>query len=206
MKKILLLVILSPLLTEVKTDDQLWYGIQIDKSLKNLGIEISKENRLKDDYNNIHKSLTELSISYKIHNYLKPSAQVRNIQYNDKFKSRIGLSNKAVFSQKKIKYGIKTKLQKDFLNNKTPENLVIRNKFSIEYKFLDFFEPYLSYELFHELINNNLNFEKYRVSIGTKYDISTISSLKLFYCYSGNFDKDDFEIINIIGTNYEISF
>ena len=85
MKKILLLVILSPLLTEVKTDDQLWYGIQIDKSLKNLGIEISKENRLKDDYNNIHKSITELSISYKIHNYLKLSAQVRNIQYNDKY-------------------------------------------------------------------------------------------------------------------------
>ena len=206
MKNLIFLIIFSSIFAEVKTDDQLWYGIQFDKAINNFEFEISQENRFENNFEKFHKSLTEFSISYKLFNIFKLSTQFRNIQYDDKFKSRIGFSNKMGYSISKFDFGFKSKLQKDYLNNKTPENLVFRNKFSIEYEFSLFLEPYISHEIFHQFIDSNLNFEKYRITSGIKYDISPNTSMKIFYCYNGSFDNEDFELKNIIGINYEFSF
>lgn len=96
-------------------------------------------------------------------------------------------------------------MQKDYINNETPEELVLRNKFSIEYDFLPFLDPYISHEFFHNFTDKKLNFEKYRTSLGIEYDTSNLFSIKLYYTYNGEFDEDEFEIKNIIGMKYEIS-
>jgi hypothetical protein len=116
------------------------------------------------------------------------------------------MSNKISTNFKKIEFSIKAKLQKDYLNNITPEELVLRNKLSIEYSYLPFFTTYISYELFHQLIQSKLEFEKYRYSIGIEYDISKLTSLKLFYSYNRKLNKNSFEVTNIIGLNYEFLF
>lgn len=189
-----------------KNDSQLWYSFEIGKSINNFDIELTKEYRFKDDYELFHKSLTEISFSYKTFQHFKFSTFYRYISYNDKFKSRAGISNKMNFNLKEIEFSFKSKLQKDFLNNIFPEEFVFRNKLSIEYAYLPFFTPYISYESFHQFIKKNWDFEKYRSSFGIEYRISKITSLKLFYTYNGEFDKNSFEITNIIGLNYEFSF
>ena len=203
-----LFLFLFPLVSTIfalEVDDALWTEIEIGKSIKNYSIDISHELRYIENYNELQKSNSEISFSYKALNSTKITCYYRYSEYSDKFKSRLGVANKYNIDFSKIELDWIVKFQKDFENNKIPEELIFRNKFLLEFEYLSFLSPYLSYETFHQLISKDIRFEKYRISSGIKYKITKDTTIKLFYIYSGKFEDNEFEITNITGLKYEIT-
>ena len=85
---IILICISSSFLLAEKNDDELWSAVDVGKSINNFDLNFSYQHRYKDDYEELKKTLAEISVSYKLSQNSKLSASYRHIQYEDEFKSR----------------------------------------------------------------------------------------------------------------------
>ena len=83
-------------------DDELWTGMELKKKITSkIKLEFGQQIRLKDHWSLVHKTLTDLSLSYKILPFVEFSGGYRYNVYEDKEKSRINFDIKIDFN---IKY------------------------------------------------------------------------------------------------------
>ena len=121
--------------------------------------------------------------------------------YEDKIKQRFGIGCSYKYSFKPMSLKYRTRFQRTFEKNKTPENL-IRNKCTIEYKLDKNLEPYISSELFH-FYNEPVQLDEYRLSFGLTVDIMKKNSIKIFYIFKKeDLTKSDPYEVNVFGLAY----
>jgi len=161
---------------------------------------------LKDQLSTFNQTFSEVSLSYKVFDGLKIDIPYRYAIFEDKIKQRLSFSGSYKYSFKPISLKYRTKFQRTYEKEKTPEDL-IRNKFTFEYKLSKKIEPYVSGELFHLFNTDNDQFDEYRVSFGFAVDLPRKKSIKIFYTYKKeDITKSSPDEINVFGVAYNFKW
>ena len=184
-------------------DNQSWTSIGFETKLPySLKLEFEQELRLKDQLSTFNQTFSEVSLSYKVFDGLKIDIPYRYAIFEDKIKQRLSFSGSYKYSFKPISLKYRTKFQRTYEKEKTPEDL-IRNKFTFEYKLSKKIEPYVSGELFHLFNTDNDQLDEYRVSFGFAIDLPRKNSIKIFYMYKKeDIIKSSPDEINVFGLAY----
>ena len=90
--------------------------------------------------------------------------------------------------------------------NEEPEDIVVRNKLSFEFPCSKQSRPYVFYEIFHIIEDESFSYNQFRFGLGIKYEFIKNQSIKFFYTYEKNFEKEVIENTNIWGLKYGYSF
>ena len=184
-------------------DNESWTSIGFETKLPySLNLEFEQGLRLKEQLSTFKQTFSEASLSYKIFDGLRIFIPFRYAIFEDKIKQRLSFSGSYKYSFKPISLKYRTKFQRTYEKEKTPEDL-IRNKFTIEYKLGKKIEPYVSGELFHLYNTDNDQLDEYRVSFGFAIDLPRKNSIKIFYMYKKeDIIKSSPDEINVFGLAY----
>jgi len=203
----LFIIILSlSLIYSKSNDNELWTGIELKKKITSkLKLELGQQIRMKDNWSQFHKTLTDLSLSYKIVPNIEFSGGYRYLVYNDKEKHRFNFDSKIDLNTKyspSLRFRLEQKTELD----EEPDDIVARNKVSFEYPLSKQSTPYISYEIFHILVNESFLYNQFRLGFGVKYEFIKKQSIKLFYTYEKNLEKINDIDTHIWGLKYGYTF
>ncbi len=175
--------------SEVNRDNELWLGLQIDKSInKKWTASFNTNHRRNNNFGLYKLNYYQFTIEREIIEDLKLSAAYRFIG-----KPQNKVNSGRLFSdlnyKKKIKpfsLGLRLRFQYDSEN---PElfnagEYLLREKIQLDYKRKKKSKlgVYTGTEFFLQ-INNNWKLEKYRIYAGIKYDLSKRQKINLKYIY-----------------------
>jgi len=202
------LLFISFLLSEIVEDDETWGSIEINKSLPhNIELELEQQFRSDDNFQNIYKMITDMSLSYPLFSFVDISGKFRFIFMDDKKEKRYGISIKVDPFNKFYIPSYKIKFQQDYNHVDEPENMVVRNKFTFSFPKMNSFKPYIYYESYHTDEDEIFEYDKFRLSTGVDYTINSFYSVEFFYIYKGNIkEKRIDEVTNIMGLKFEYTF
>ena len=89
------LLFLSFLSSKIVEDDESWGSIEINKSLPHkIDLELEQQFRSDDNFQNIYKMFTDVSLSYPLHLFVDISGKFRFILADDEKEKRYGISIK----------------------------------------------------------------------------------------------------------------
>lgn len=193
--------------SQVISDAKFWTGISVSKKIDDFKFAISEEYRRSENFSQTDKIFTELDASYQFFKDFTAGItyrfnQDRNIEqggfdFNHRFNFDLGYEYKI----SDIELSLRTRYQ---VGKDTYESSKLnRNKLAIKYKFNEKLDPYLSYELFYQF-NDVRAFNRYRIELGTKFELNKKSSLKFGYLYENKFNRKNLEHNHIYFVNYSI--
>ena len=225
MKKIRILLFLLSVLFTTSTFAQngpsTWFELEFSKKIvKNLKVEFNPELRLHGGFE-MDTYILEGGLSYKLHKYLTLAGYYRyENEYNYREKRQIyewEPSNRFAFDARSgfalnrfdFKFRIRYTNGSDFDQTTDDKTSYFRYRAKIDYNIKDSkLTPYLSVEVFHDLILKDL--DKIRYTSGLTYSINKKNEIGLFYRLqdyiepAGTLTKN--ESINIVGIGYSLSF
>lgn len=199
-----------------------WNTIGLKYKLnKKWSFGLEEQLRLKEDISVIDEFFTQMTASYKILKNFKLGAGVRYIRENDNQGNIQGYENHfrfnldAIYKHKLDRFSLGYRLRyqnKNELGVSSDEgdyaNQNIRLKTSIKYNVKNWsLDPKFSAEIFNRFQEGKDNgFNKYRVTLGTDYEIKNFGEIGLFYRFEKELNVDVPEKTNIIGLKYTYTF
>ena len=195
----------SEIITE---EDEAWGSIEINKLLPHkIELELEQQFRSDDNFQNIYKMFTDVSVSYPLHSFVDISGKFRFILVDDEKEKRYGISIKVNPFDKFYIPSYKIKIQQDYNPDNEPEEMVVRNKFTISFPKLNSFKPNIYYESYHTYEDEGFEYDKFRLSAGVDYIINSYYSVEFFYIYKGKIKEEKIdEVTNIMGLKFEYTF
>ena len=184
-------------------DNESWTSIGFERRLPySLKLEFEQELKLADQASTFKQTFSEVSLSYKIFGGLRIQVPYRHSTFKGGTKQRLSFGGSYKHSFKPIVLKYRTRFQRTFEKNETPEDL-IRNKCTIAYKFHKILEPYISSELSHSYDEDPVQLDEYRMSFGLTVDINKKNSMKIFYIFKKeDLTESDPGVINVFGLAY----
>ena len=196
-----------------------WSTVALEyKFNKKLSFSLEEQVRLKENISQIDEYFTEISTEYDLTKnfsigagarYIKENDNVGNIQgYEDHFRFQLDAAYKHKIDQFSLKYRLRYQ-NKNELGVGTSDgdyaNQHIRFKTSVGYNIKGWkLDPEFSAELFNHFEKNETNgFDKYRLSIGTDYDLKKYGKLNLYYQFEKELNTSNPSILNVIGLKYK---
>ena len=191
----------------VVEEDEVWGSVEINKLLPHkIELELEQQFRSDDNFQNIYKMFTDVSLSYPLHLFVDIAGKFRLILADDEKEKRYGINIKVDPFDKFYIPSYKIKIQQDYNNNDEPENVVVRNKFTFTFPKWSSFKPNIYYESYHTDEDDGYEYDKFKLSIGVDYTINSEYSFELFYIYKYEFKKKNDEVTNIMGLKFEYTF
>ena len=188
-------------------EDEAWGSIEINKSLPHkIQLELEQQFRSDDNFQNIYKMFTDVSLSYPLHSFVDISGKFRFILADDDKEKRYGISIKVDPFDEFYIPSYKIKIQQDYNHDDEPENMVIRNKFTFNFPRVCSFKPHIYYESYHADEDKGFEYDKYRLSTGIDLTLNSEYSFELFYIYKYEFKKKNDEVTNIMGLKFEYTY
>ena len=189
------------------SDAHLWTGVSVSKKHEDFKFSVSQEYRRFENFSQTKKMFTELEVDYKVMKGFHFSAtyrfnQDRNHEYGGfDFNHRFNFDLSYEYDINDIELSIRSRYQ---LGKEIYEtDKLVRNKLSCKYKLNDEFAPYISTELFYQF-NDVRAFNRYRIELGSKFNINKNNSIKFGYLYENKFNRTDLERNHIYFVNYSI--
>ena len=199
-------------------DWESWNSIGIKYKLnKKWTFELEEHLRLKENISEIDKYFTELGAKYNITKQFKVGAAARYITKNDNTGNIQGYDDffrfhlEAIYKHKiqDFSFGYRLRYQnKNELGVSASEgdyaNQHLRFKASVAYNIKNWkLDPEVSAELFNHFEKGETNgFDKYRVTIGTEYNMKKYGKVNLYYRYKKQLNETFPETKNIVGLKY----
>ena len=215
-----LLIILSSFLTLsvfAQTDPSTWIELGFSKKvIKNLKVEFNPELRLFGNFK-MDTYILEGGLSYKLHKYLTIACYYRYENAWDYKKKtgaykgqiaskRIAFDAKSGFELKRFDFQFRLRYTNgaDFDQTTDDKASYFRYRAKIDYDMKGSkFIPYVSVEVFHDLILDNV--DKIRYTGGLNYPINEHHEIGLFYRLQ-DYSEIDKASTNIIGIGYNLKF
>ena len=215
-----LLLILSVFLTLsvfAQTDPSTWIELGFSKKVaKNLKVEFNPELRLFGDFK-MDTYILEGGLSYKLHKYLTIAGYYRYENewdykkktgaYKEQVASnRIAFDAKSGFELKRFDFQFRLRYTNgaDFDQTTDDKASFFRYRAKIDYDMKGSkFIPYVSVEVFHDLILDNV--DKIRYTGGLNYPVNDHHELGLFYRLQ-DYSEGGKVSTNIIGIGYNLKF
>ncbi len=199
-----------------------WLELAFSKKIvNNLKVEFNPELRLHGGFE-MDTYILEGGLSYKLHKYLMLAGYYR---YENEYNYRNELqiyewvpSNRFAFDAKSgfdikrfdVKFRVRYTNGSDFDQNPDSKTSYFRYRAKIDYDIKGSkIIPFVSLEVFHDLIENDL--DKMRYTTGLAYPINKNNEIGLLYRLQDYIEPtgnilDKKESINIIGIGYSLSF
>lgn len=206
----LLSLLYTPAMAQDSTtvqDFELWTGVNLKKSFldNKMRLGVSQEFRFEDNATSINNFFTEAELGYKFFKGFRVDVGYRFVRNNrnsgyrseGRFFSDVNYKHK----MDRLKFGYRFRFQnQNVLGADAIDDDVInkyRFRFKAEYNIPNWkFDPYFSGELFFSQTTNRINyvptiteeervsgFEKYRLTVGTSYDVMKKINVGAFYRY-----------------------
>ncbi|SFS38752.1 DUF2490 domain-containing protein [Lutibacter maritimus] len=199
-----------------------WTAIELEyKFNKKLSFGLEEQLRLKENISQIDEYFTEISTEYDLTKNFSIGAGARFIKENDNegkiqgnenhFRFQLDAAYKHKIDQFSLKYRFRYQ-NKNELGISASEgdyaNQHIRLKTSIGYNIKKWkLDPEFSAELFNHFKKNEENgFDKFRLSIGTDYDLKKYGKINLYYQFEKELNTSNPSILNVIGLKYKYTF
>ena len=195
-----------------------WSAINLKYKLnKKWSFDLEEQLRLKENISEISNYFTELNTTYSVSKKFKLGAGVRYIKKNDNigntqgyknyFRFHLDASYKHKINDFKLKYRLRYQ-NKNKLGVDDYDNQHIRFKTALGYNFKNWkLDPKFSAEIFNHIEKGEENgFDKYRLTLGTKYKFKNMGSIDLFYRIEKELNKTIPKTTNIIGLKYSYTF
>lgn len=209
---------LSNAQSQSETDWDSWNTIGIEFKLnKKWSFGLEEQFRLKENFSETDEFFTQLSADYELFNNFKLGAGFRYIRqndntgkiqgYEDHFRFQFDATYKHKINRFIIGYRIRYQ-NKNELGVSSDEgdyaNQNIRFKTSVEYNFKKWsFDPKFSAEIFNRFQEGQDNgFNKYRLTLGTDYDIKNIGKVGVYYRFEKELNLDVPDTANILGLSF----
>jgi len=192
----------------IAEEDEVWGSMEINKSLPyKIELELEQQFRSNDNFQNIYKTFTDVSLSYPLYSFVDIAGKFRFILVDDEEEKRYGISIKVNPFNKFYMPSYKIKIQQDYNPDNEPEEMVVRNKFTFTFPKLNSFKPNIYYESYHTNEDEKFEYDKFRLSAGVDYIINSYYSVEFFYIYKGKIKEEKIdEVTNIMGLKFEYTF
>ena len=186
-------------------DFELWTGVNLKKDILNnkMRLGLTQEFRFEDNATSINNFFTEAELGYKLFKGFRVDLGYRFVRNNrnsgyrseGRFFSDINYKHK--FNRWKLGYRFRFQNQSALGTDATDDDVInkYRLRFKLNYNIKNWkLDPYFSAEGFFTQTTNRINyvtaiteeervsgFEKYRLTIGTSYDITKQLNVGAFY-------------------------
>ncbi len=196
-----------------------WTTIGLEYKLnKKFSFQFEEQVRLKENISQIDEYFTEISTEYDLTKHFSIGAGARyirendnkgNIQgYEDHFRFQADATYKHKIDQFSLKYRLRYQNKNELGISKSEgdyANQHVRFKTSIGYNIKGWkLDPEFSAEIFNHFEENETNgFDKYRLSIGTDYDLKKYGKINLYYQFEKELNNSNPSTLNVIGLKYK---
>ncbi len=164
---------------------------------------VMQDLRSKDDNSTLKKSLTELSMSYKINKSFGLGTDFRYSVYPDKISDRTGVYVTTRIKTGPFTHSYRLKYQREDVNGHDLEER-IRHKYGLAYKWNWGLKPFLEYEAFTDPQEPQWAIAKHRINLGASKKLSKTNSLKVYYRIQDEMDDDEVDRIKMIGLRFDV--
>lgn len=214
----LILIVFSTFISFAQEEDlndwESWNAVGLKYKLnKKWSFELEENLRLKENISEIDKYFTQLGASYKINKHFKVGAAARYISENDNTGKVQGYENyfryhlEVIYDHKINDFSFEYRLRyqnKNELGVDDYANQHLRLKAAITYNIPHWkLDPEISAEIFNHIENGDDDgFDRYRLTIGSTYDMKDYGKIKFYYRYKKQLNEEFPETKNIIGLKY----
>ncbi len=192
------------------TKVEYWESFGIDIKISDtFKLYLEKQLRYEDRFSDLRADIMEGGVRVKLIGPLYTRVNYRYTIQREKKKFRF--DGNLIYSfkfKKKIKIGLRTKIQKEYLDDGVfiINSLEFRNRVIVSYKINKKFTPYIGGELFLGLGENAGVLDKIRLSTGIEWDIKKRFRMKAFYHLQKDIIKDVNQSSNVFGIKFNYSF
>ncbi len=175
-------------------------------------ITLRQDMRLHNDWSSLNQTFNEFSLGFKANDNLSFGAKYRLGQRESTFspthidqRYSIEMTLEQEFSDLEIAWRSRTQFRYRDLgrreNSYIPKNYW-RNKFTISYRLNKRIKPFASYESFNEFSYDTKQYNKYRLSFGTRVRFNKSNSLRISYIFQNSINTDLPLLENILSLSY----
>lgn len=214
----LILIVFSTFISFAQEEDlndwESWNAVGLKYKLnKKWSFELEENLRLKENISEIDKYFTQLGANYKINKHFKVGAAARYISENDNTGKVQGYENyfryhlEVLYDHKINDFSFEYRLRyqnKNELGVDDYANQHLRLKAAVTYNIPHWkLDPEISAEIFNHIENGDDDgFDRYRLTIGSTYDMKDYGKIKFYYRYKKQLNEEFPETKNIIGLKY----
>jgi len=210
-KRLIYILLFLPFINnaQVVSDAKLWTGISISKKVKDFEFSFAQELRFDENAAHLGKVFSEVGAEYKLTKGFYAGLNYRfnrnNNYANETFEllHRIdfGLSYKKKIN--KFRVSLRTKFQTKSASVNENNPTVLRNKLAVKYKLNKKILPFIAYEFYYQLNNENV-INRARFVLGSTLKITSESAIKLFYMFENKFNVKNLKHNHVYGLSYSI--
>ncbi len=192
-----------------KTDIRLWTGgtVKIEFT-KDFRLEVEQQYRIEDTISKFESSFTEVGVRYEFTKWFDAKMQYRySVNEKERNNTRWSLDLSAEYDiddfPVDLQYRFRfTDSKVDFTGEKST---YVRNRFGLDWNMSKLVDPYLEYELFYKLNDNN-EFRGHRLTFGLEWKLSDEADFETFWRFEDEINVDDPKRQYIIGlmVSYDI--
>jgi len=197
----------------IPDDTGMWSGVKITQPLPfGFGISLKQALRLKNDWTDLAQTYNDLTLSYNTNKFLSFDFNYRLSQRENTFSpvhidQRFNLDMNTSYEIDKFGLTWRTRIQFRYRDIGRRENSDIpkkywRNKFTLNYKLSKLLKPFVSYESFNEFSYDRKEYNKYRITAGSRFKINKRNSLKIAYLFQNSFNTSSPLTENILRISY----
>ncbi|MFL5752256.1 MAG: DUF2490 domain-containing protein [Bacteroidia bacterium] len=197
-------------------DAGLWASASLEKKLdRRLSVTLAPQIRLNENITELYKYFADAGISYKLKdlrfsfNYRFLNQRRLDDSYSRRHRFFFDLAYKLKLERLSITYRLR--YQNQFNDIGVSEDWqvpskYVRNKLAIKYLTDGKFQPFVSGDLWYHLQPSGSEFNNFRFSLGTSYELNKFSSIDLAYIINKEFNSNNPVTSYIISLGYNYSF
>ncbi len=194
--------------SKVEEDWGAWIGVDGTYSFsKKLKTNLVLQTRFDENISDFKSMLAEQKTAYKFHKYLTVFAKFRitsNLQKSPTYRMTWGGQTR--YKRKRWVASLRSQIQYQWRTQEAAEN-TWRNKVTIEYsKKKSDFTHYIYGEIFYYFDYQQRAISRYRLGLGTNYDINKRTALGLKYFYQRKFNIEIPNASHVVSIGYSLKF
>lgn len=176
-----LLLLLASVIHAGEVTDLSAIGLEVNQDLPHgFDLEFVHDLRFINDPSGLHKSISELELSYNINKYFGLATSYRYSVYPDKYSERGSLGGSFSLKTGALAHKLRIKYQHD-VDSDDPAEEYLRSRYSLGYKRIFGVKPFVYWELYYSLAEDQLSRKRYSFGLDRKL---TANVKAMFYFLS----------------------
>lgn len=177
-------------------------GVEINQDLpKGFDLEFVHDLRFINEPSSLHKSISELELSYKISKHFSLATGYRYSIYPNKYSERGTLGGSFALKTGPVGHKLRVKYQHD-ADSDDPVEEYIRSRYSLAYKRIFGLRPFAYGELYYFLTEERLS--RRRISFGFDRKLTDNVRIMLYFLGQTEMNVDDPRTARILGSRIQI--
>jgi hypothetical protein len=197
-------------------DAGLWISAGIEKKLdRRLSVSLAPQVRFNENITELYKYFADAGISYRLKelkfsfNYRFMNQRKLDDSYSKRHRFFLDLAYK--FKQEKFSIAYRLRYQNQFNDIGVSEDWqdpskYVRNKITVKYITDGKFQPFVTSDLWYHIKPAKSEFNNFRFSLGTSYELNKFSSIDVSYIINKEFNSNNPVTSYIISLGYNYSF